>query len=216
MRIAVKRDVNAFPPGVQFRHQREFEPPDPSEGFSRIETRLFERTRHSSMTNRAVIIWCDDVLIRRRTDGERSSMSPDDIDVSVERGVVLRRYQQQGWRLLGLSWRPEIAEKTLTRDQADASFARARDLLGVSIEILYCPHGAGPPICWCRKPLPGLGVLLIQRHLLDPSQCIYVGAGPQDPGFARRLGFQYRQAEEFFDPQSRIEPDLTIDSSSIG
>jgi histidinol phosphatase-like enzyme len=73
-----------------------------------------------------------------------------------------------------------------------------REQLGVSIEILYCPHGAGPPICWCRKPLPGLGVVLIQRHRLDPSQCIYVASGPQDPGFARRLGFQYRAAEDFF------------------
>jgi hypothetical protein len=27
---------------------------------------------------------------------------------------------------------------------------------------------------------------------------IYVGGGPQDPGFARRLGFQYRDAGEFF------------------
>jgi hypothetical protein len=41
-------------------------------------------------------------------------------------------------------------------------------------------------------------VVFIQRHHLDPSQCIYVGVGPQDPGFARRLGFQYRDAEDFF------------------
>ena len=67
-----------------------------------------------------------------------------------------------------------------------------QELLGVAIEVVYCPHAGGPPICWCRKPLPGLGVVFIQRHRLDPSQCLYVGAGPQDPGFARRLGFRYR------------------------
>jgi aryl-alcohol dehydrogenase-like predicted oxidoreductase len=198
MRTAVKRDISAFPPGVQFRHQRALEPPDPSEGFSRIETMPFERTRDSSMTNRAVIVWCDDVLIRRRAGGERSPLLPEDIAVFVERGAVLRRYEEEGWRLLGLSWRPEIADKTLTSEQADASLARMQELLGIPIEILYCPHGAGPPICWCRKPLPGLGVVFIQRHHLDPSQCIYVGVGPQDPGFARRLGFQYRDAEDFF------------------
>jgi hypothetical protein len=43
-----------------------------------------------------------------------------------------------------------------------------------------------------------LGVVFIERHRLDPSRCIYVGSGPQDPGFARRLGFQYRDAGEFF------------------
>ena len=70
--------------------------------------------------------------------------------------------------------------------------------LGVSIETVDCPHAAGPPICWCRKPLPGLGVLCVQRHRLDPGQCLYVGGGPQDPGFARRCGFQHVEADEFF------------------
>jgi histidinol phosphatase-like enzyme len=149
------------------------------------------------MTNRALIVWCDDVLVRSRS-GARSPSSADDVEVVAERGAVLRGYQQQGWRVLGLSWRPEIADGTLTREQADASFARVEELLGVPIETLYCPHGAGPPVCWCRKPLPGLGVLFIQRHRLDAAQCIYVGAGPQDPGFARRLGFQYRSADDFF------------------
>ena len=195
MRKTVKRDISAFPPGVQFRHQREFEPPDPSEGFSAIETMPFERRRDSTMTSKAVIVWCDDVLIRRPSDGSRSPFALSDVDVFAERGTVLRRYQEEGWRLLGLSWRPEIADKTLTTEQVDAGFSRVQELLGVAIEILYCPHGAGPPICWCRKPLPGLGVVFIQRHHLDPSLCIYVGGGPQDPGFARRLGFQYRDAE---------------------
>jgi len=198
MRKTVKRDISAFPPGVQFRHQREFEPPDPSEGFSAIETMPFERRRDSMMSNRAVIVWCDGVLIRRPSDGSRSPFALSDVDVFAERGTVLRRYQDEGWRLLGLSWRPEVADETLTTEQVDAGFSRVQELLGVSIEILYCPHGAGPPTCWCRKPLPGLGVVLIQRHHLDPSLCIYVGGGPQDPGFARRLGFQYRDAADFF------------------
>jgi len=70
--------------------------------------------------------------------------------------------------------------------------------LGVRLDILYCPHAAGPPVCWCRKPLPGLGVMLIERHQLDPSRCVYVGDGPQDPGFARRFGFEYQEAAQFF------------------
>jgi histidinol phosphatase-like enzyme len=74
-----------------------------------------------------------------------------------------------------------------------------RELLGLEIEVEYCPHAPGPPNCWCRKPLPGLGVVLIHRHRLDPARCIYVGAGPQDPGFARRLGFAYQMAEQFFE-----------------
>ena len=178
MKQVVKRDISAFAPSVQFRHQRELEPPDPAEGFSRIDVVPFERRRDAAMTNRALITWCDDTLI--------------------DRGPILRRYRDEGWLLLGLAWCPQIADKTMTAEEAEAGFARMRERLGVSIEVLYCPHAAGPPKCWCRKPLPGLGVVFIERHRLDPSQCIYVGSGPQDPGFARRLGFQYRDAGEFF------------------
>jgi hypothetical protein len=178
MKQAVKRDISAFAPSVQFRHQRELEPPDPAEGFSRIDVVPFERKQVPEFTNRALIVWCDDSLI--------------------ERGSILRRYRDEGWLLLGLAWCPQIANKTMTPEQVDAGLVSVQEQLGVSLEVLYCPHAAGPPKCWCRKPLPGLGIVFIQRHRLDPSRCVYVGAGPQDPGFARRLGFQYREAGEFF------------------
>jgi aryl-alcohol dehydrogenase-like predicted oxidoreductase len=180
MRQAVKRDISAFAPSVQFRHQRELEPPDPAEGFSRIDIVPFERLRDPAGTSRALLVWCDETL--------------------VHRGAVLRRYRDEGWLLLGLAWCPQIADKRTTSEDVEAGFARMQEQLGVSIDVLYCPHAAGPPKCWCRKPLPGLGVVFIERHRLDPSQCIYVGSGPQDPGFARRLGFQYREADEFFAP----------------
>jgi hypothetical protein len=41
------------------------------------------------------------------------------------------------------------------------------------------------------EPVPGVGVLFVHRHRLDPSQCIYIGAGPQDAALARRLVFQF-------------------------
>ena len=184
MKQAVKRDISAFAPSVQFRHQRELEPPDPAEGFSRIDVVPFERRRDPARTNRALLVWCDETLL--------------------DRGPVLRRYRDDGWLLLGVAWCPQIADKTMTSDDVEAGFARMQEQLGVSIDVLYCPHAAGPPKCWCRKPLPGLGVVFIERHRLDPSQCIYVGSGPQDPGFARRLGFQYRDAGEFFGSEPRL------------
>ena len=182
IRQTVKKDINAFGPGVQFRYQRELEPPDASEGFSRVDIVPFERTRDADYVNRALIVWCEGIL--RPYDEARAS--------------VLRRYQSDGWQICGLSWQPEIAARSATREDVEAGFARMQDRLGVNLEILYCPHAAGPPICWCRKPLPGLGVLLIERFKLDPARCLYVAEGPQDPGFARKLGFVYREAAEFF------------------
>jgi predicted kinase len=197
LKTAARKDVAAFPPAVQFRYQRELEPPDASEGFSSIEALTFERKQVASLVNRAVIVWCDGVLLRSRT-GLRMPRNADDVDVAVERGAVLRRYAGEGWAVLGLSWIPEIAARTMTAADADAVFARLRDALGVPIEVEYCPHPAGPPVCWCRKPLPGLGVAFQHRHQLDPAGCIYVGSSSQDPGFARRMGFQYRDVATFF------------------
>jgi aryl-alcohol dehydrogenase-like predicted oxidoreductase/histidinol phosphatase-like enzyme/predicted kinase len=196
-RRGAPRDVSAFGPSVQFRYQRELEPPDPSEGFSIIERVPFVRRRDPAFVNKAVLLWCDGVLRRSRS-GARAPTSPDDVELLPRVSEVLRRYAADGWTLLGISWQPEVADRTLRAGDVDAVNARTAELAGVSIEFAYCPHPAGPPICWCRKPLPGLAVAFIERHRLDPALCLYVGAGAQDPGFSARLGFQYRQAEEFF------------------
>ena len=227
MRTASRGDVSVFPPSVQFRYQRELEPPQESEGFSRIDVVPFERSPAGSedpaatplqvrsedmavrfnplwrrgletpATGRALILWCDGVLQRSRA-GRRTPTNPEDVEVLDGRGAHLRRLVEEGWRVFGVTWLPEIAEGTMSHADASALFRRLREVLGIDIEVEYCPHAAGPPACWCRKPLPGLGVVLRERHRLDPSQCIYVGVGSQDPGFARRLGFDYRHAADFF------------------
>jgi aryl-alcohol dehydrogenase-like predicted oxidoreductase/predicted kinase len=171
-----KQDVAAFLPPVQFRYQRELEPPEESEGFATIEVVPFVRRTPAGHTNRAVIVWLDEPSI--------------DESLCAE----LRDRERQGWKILGLSWQPGIEAGTTSRIEVDAMFARLRDRVSLDIEVEYCPHGAGPPRCWCRKPLPGLGVLLIHRHRLDPPQCIYIGGGAADPGFARKLGFAYRRS----------------------
>jgi aryl-alcohol dehydrogenase-like predicted oxidoreductase/predicted kinase/histidinol phosphatase-like enzyme len=205
MRTASRNDVSVFPPSVQFRYQRELEAPQEAEGFSRIDVVPFVRSEPTAdqpaadlpTAGRAVIVWCDGVLQRSRA-GHRTPRDPDDVEVLEGRGARLRRYVEEGWKVFGVTWLPEIAEGAMSPADAAALFARLREGLGIDIEIEYCPHAAGPPVCWCRKPLPGLGVVLRDRHRLEPAQCIYVGIGSQDPGFARRLGFDYRQASEFF------------------
>jgi histidinol phosphatase-like enzyme len=188
-----KHDVSAFTPSVLFRYQRDFEPPDPAEGFSRIDIVPFARTLGSEYANRAVIVWCDDVLVRSRS-GARTPANPDDVAIVEECAAMLRAYQGDGWPILGMSWQPEIAAGTRSTDDVWAVFARVNELAGLSMAIAWCPHAAGPPRCWCRKPLPGLGVAFVQRYKLDPAQCLYLGGGAQDPGFARKLGFTYRAA----------------------
>ena len=181
--------------------KRALEPPTLDEGFDRVEVAQFARQPDASLTNRALLFWCEGVLVRSRS-GSRAPTSPDDLELLPNRADALRRYADEGCRLVGLSWRPEIAEGTLTRAQVDATHKRIEDLLGVTADVLYCPHAAGPPVCWCRKPLPGLGVVAIQRHRLDVSQCLFVGASSNDASFARRLGLPFRDAGAFFEVAS--------------
>ncbi len=136
MKQAVKRDVSAFGPAVQFRYQRELEPPHESEGFAAIETVAFERRIDPAATGRAVVVWCEGILRRSRS-GHSSPSAPGDFEVLVERGATLRRFMKEGWRVLGLSWQPGIADGTLDRETVEAGFARMRELLGVDIEVEY-------------------------------------------------------------------------------
>jgi predicted kinase len=171
-----RSDVAAFLPEAQFRCRRELEPPEASEGFSRVDLVPFVRQQDPELVNRAVIVSCDDV-------GDVVRLAP-----------RLREFGAAGYRLLGISWQPEIAEGRRSEDGVKAMFAGECERLGLEVDVECCPHAAGPPRCWCRKPLPGLGVLFVSRYHLDPAQCLYIGAGPHDAGFARRLGFTFLDA----------------------
>src|SRR5205807_621848 len=140
---------------------------------------------------RALVFWYDGVVRTSRA-GRRTPGSPDDVVVMPSGRDLVRRHLDDGWLVLGLSWHPEVAAGAKSREQIEAIFARTHALLGFEIEHEWCPHGDGPAVCWCRKPLPGLGVVLVERHGLDPARCLYVGGDATDRTFARTMGFAYR------------------------
>jgi histidinol phosphatase-like enzyme len=137
-------------------------------------------------------------VIWRSRSGARTPVSRDDMELLPRRAEVLRRYQADGWRLLGLSWQPEVAAGIRTPEEVTALFAHANAELGIEADCVFCPHGAGPAVCWCRKPLPGLGVLLVERHQVDVARSVHVGEGASDATLARVLGLSSRRADELF------------------
>ena len=197
LRAKGRSDPASFPPRAQFDYRRDLEPPSPEEGFSAIEELPFVRQRDPTWKQRALIVEYDGVLIEGTT-GEAGLAAAGDVQLLPGRAAVLRHYRDEGWLLLGLSWQPGVEEGTISADAAEAAFAAVNDRLGLDLETRYCPHRAGPPRCWCRKPLPGLGVQHIRDHRLDAPACLFVGRNPTDRLFAERLGFQYQAAEEFF------------------
>ena len=192
MRRASKDDPGVVGPGVLFRHRRELEPPEAAEGFTRVDVVPFVRRPRPGFEGRALIVWYDGVLRAGRS-GARTPRSPDDVVLLPGARETIARHREEGWRILGVSWQPEVAKETMTADEVEAIFLRTHELLGAEIECEWCPHSDGAPVCWCRKPLPGLGVVLIERHRLDPARCLYVGRDASDRAFARALGFPYRE-----------------------
>jgi hypothetical protein len=73
---------------------------------------------------------------------------------------------------------------------ADIAPLAARIDAGV-VETATCPHGGGPPTCWCRPPLPGLPLAFARAHGVDPARSLLVGTGPAHRTLATTLGAEY-------------------------
>jgi len=69
-------------------------------------------------------------------------------------------------------------------EQAAVEAAAAR----LGAQALICPHGGGPPSCWCRPPLPGLLLEACHRAKLAPAKCTVIGAGETHQMLAATIG----------------------------
>jgi hypothetical protein len=192
-----RSDPAALGPRVLLRHARELEPPDPAEGFETIERVAFAPPPAAG-GREAVIVWLDGGVVRASRTGREAPLDPEDVAVLPGRAEALGRAHAAGALVCGLAWHPEVGNGRAPAEAVEAALARTGQLLGVPLVARYCPHADGPPVCWCRKPMPGLAVELVDRYGLDPARCTYVGTGAADQGLARRLGFVYRDAREYF------------------
>ena len=123
------------------------------------------------------------------------------------RKEALQKWVDDGYRLFFVANQSGIASENVSREAADACFQRTVELLGLPIaEIAVCPHPAFPAGCFCRKPLPGLGIYLKQRHDLADEHLVMVGDMASDAEFAAALGAKYYSAEEFFGRTSLVQP----------
>ncbi|MGH3127150.1 MAG: aldo/keto reductase, partial [Gaiellaceae bacterium] len=75
-------------------------------------------------------------------------------------------------------------------DLAAAVAVAARTVSG-SLEAAICPHPGGPPICWCRPPLPGLLLAFARAHGVDPAHSLVIGASTAHRTLANALGATY-------------------------
>lgn len=186
-----------FRPTVISKWFKSFEPPSLEEGIRSIGEIPFHLGLGPEYTNKAIILDYDGTL-RTTKSGAKSPLLPSDIRILDGRKEFLRRKQNEGWILLGVSNQPELATGSLSDKEVRECFNATNDMLGVDIHYTYCPHPAGVPQCYCRKPMPGLGVFLVEKYKLDPGRCISVGDTQTDRIFADRCGFKFAWADKFF------------------
>lgn len=192
-----KTDPRYLLPDAQFRYERTLEPPTLDEGFASIETRSFVR-EPSVGTRRALMLDIDDLVGR-----DAPVLRPTEVALEPTRRDQLSRRQNEGWLLFIHAWRPQIARNETTAGEVDACFAEMRQLLGAGVDFACCPHDAGPPVCWCRKPIPGSVIEFAMRREVVLGQSVVVGSSAADRTLAERIGARFETSAAFF--QSRGE-----------
>jgi len=155
-------------PTTQMRTFRELEPPTLDEGFVEVEHVTFARTQPAR--------------------GHRAGGGVFVGAAALVRGgweEALEQADPSAPHLI-FDWSPHGSPAELQR-LAESVRARVEG----SIESSLCPHPAGPPICWCRPPLPGLPLAFAFAHGVDPARSLLVGASPAHKTLATTLGARY-------------------------
>ena len=148
-------------PTSQMRTLRQLEPPSGDEGFTAVEHVEFARAPATS-SRRGVFV------------------AASAVDEAHLRDV------DPGTPHLVFDWLSGEDASSL----ASAVTLVAREVDG-PVEAAVCPHGGGPPVCWCRPPLPGLPLAFAHAHGLDPAASTLVGHSPTHRRLAETLGARF-------------------------
>jgi HAD superfamily hydrolase (TIGR01662 family) len=197
-----KDDPNMFPPAAQFAYWKRVERPEVAEGFTSVVFQPVTITLGSEYVNKAVIFDYDGTL-RVTKSGRHSPRDPADVQVLPGRAEKIRKLVAEGYLILGASNQSAISKdpsdsEYLSEADAIACFNETNRQLGLPIHVLYSTERGGVPQSYLPKPCPGMGAQLIEQYKLDPAQCLYVGDMTKDATFAKRCGFQFKLANEFF------------------
>jgi len=192
------KGIGYVPSIALYSYKKSFVKPSTEEGFDSVQEIPFKRKPLSTVYQNKAIIFDYDGTLRETKSGRKFPITPDDIRILPNRKETLMKYLELGYIPLGVSNQSGVEKGEFTNEAAKACFDQTNKLLGVPIDVLYCPHHSFPIRCYCRKPLPAFGVYFIKKYLLKPSECIFVGDSTSDSTFAARCGFQFQSPEEFF------------------
>jgi hypothetical protein len=149
------------------RALRELEPPSIDEGFAAVEVIEFAREPPPDRRRGAGVFAAAAALERPGWEEILAALHP-------------------STPVLIFDWRPDGAPDDLT-----PLAGRVRAEFSGTVEVMICPHGGGPPRCWCRPPLPGLPLAFARAHGLDLGRCTLAGISSAHRTLAATLGARY-------------------------
>lgn len=160
------REPGALAPTQQMRALRELEPPSTDEGFAAVDRQPFIRAPESESGRAGVF---------------------------VAAAALDRLASEPAAPHLVFDWRPDG-----TPDELAPLVEQLRAKLDpdTPVEAAVCPHGGGPPRCWCRPPLPGLPLAFARAHGVDPARSLVIGVSPAHRTLASALGARYLAASD--------------------
>ncbi|MGN6872841.1 MAG: aldo/keto reductase [Solirubrobacteraceae bacterium] len=167
LRVAARGEPGLLAPTQQMRALRELEPPSRDEGFAAVEVIEFAPATPPPSRTRAGVLVAAAALERpgwERTLAEVDPPAPH----------------------LVFDWRPDGEPDILA-----PAVARVRAVVSGTVDAMICPHGGGPPRCWCRPPLPGLPLAFAHAHGLDPARCTLLGTSPAHRTLTATLGARF-------------------------
>jgi len=162
LREVAKQEPGLHLPTTQMRTFRELEPPSGDEGFADVEQVSFARKPRSVSAGTGVFVAAAAL-------GQQA----------------LERVEPRSPHLV-FDWVPDGTLETIA-----AEVARLSAQVSGPVEGAICPHGGGPPSCWCRPPLPGLLLAFARAHNIDPSRSTVVGTAAAHRTLATTLGAEY-------------------------
>jgi aryl-alcohol dehydrogenase-like predicted oxidoreductase len=164
LRDEARRRPGVLTPTSQMRAVRELEPPGADEGFAEVEVVPFAR-----------------------------AAKPGRPGVFIA-AAALARLGSESTPAAGYREAPHLVfdwNEGATLEVLDPVVAHLAASVAGPVAAAVCPHGPGPPRCWCRPPLPGLPLAFAREHDVDPSRSLLIGTGPAHRTLATALGAGY-------------------------
>jgi aryl-alcohol dehydrogenase-like predicted oxidoreductase len=166
LRVLARTTEGVMAPTSQMRTVRELEPPALDEGFAAVDEVPFARVCADGPGGAGVLV-------------AAPALEHDGWETAVAAADPAAPH-------LLFDWRPDAAPDVL-----DGAVARLRGVVSGEVARALCPHGGGPPRCWCRPPLPGLALAFAAAHGVDPARYVVIGSGPAHRTLANALGARH-------------------------